>query len=223
MKNWFERQIARFFSSIFQRLYTSFAWSYDLVASSVSLGRWQKWVLAIIPPTLATPVLELGFGPGHLLEALDRIDPHVYGIDLSKQMCSLAKKRLRRFGRDPMIIRASSEGIPFASESMSTIFATFPAPNIFSVFTAREIYRILKPGGALVVLLLVHLTGSSLQERLVRSLFRLTGSQRIKQPMIETLFSAMIKAGFAHHVEVIPFGKDELITVKMVKRQLSNS
>lgn len=223
LETWLTVQMSRCYSVLLRWLYTAFAWAYDLVAASVSLGRWQKWVMAILPATWATPVLEIGFGPGHLLEALKQIDPNVYGIDTSRQMCSLTSKRLLQKGHDPNISRASSEGIPFASHCFSTIFSTFPAPYIFSEATAREILRVIKPGGVLVVLLSVRMKGSSLPERLIRFLFRWTTSQPISQQMIDTLFTAMVNAGLSPSVDVIQFGNDELVTIKIIKRQLSNS
>ncbi len=73
------------------------------------------------------------------------------------------------------------------------------------------------------MLLSVHMTGSSLQEGLMRSLFRWTISQPINQQVIDTLFTAMANAGLSPSVDIIPFGNDELATIKMLKRQLSNS
>ena len=216
-KNWFINQIARGLAVIYHWLYTTFAWTYDLVAGFVSLGRWQNWVLAILPPALQSPALELGFGPGHLLEAIGKIKVDVYGIDLSRQMCSLAQKRIRKSGGVPNIARARADGIPFKNESISTVFSTFPAPYIFSKATAEEINRVLKTDGVLVVLLSVQMNGSSLPERMMRSLFRWTGLHQINQPMIENLFSAYLSVGLEPRLEVQPCGSDALLKVVMKK------
>ena len=56
---------------IFHLLYHQFAWTYDFVAAFVSLGRWQDWVDAVVP-FMSGRVLEIGFGPGHLQELLNR-------------------------------------------------------------------------------------------------------------------------------------------------------
>ena len=57
------RPLLRFF---FYLLYHSFAFAYDLVAASVSLGRWKDWVLSVVPFIEGNRVLEIGHGPGHL-------------------------------------------------------------------------------------------------------------------------------------------------------------
>ncbi|HWQ05563.1 MAG TPA: class I SAM-dependent methyltransferase [Longilinea sp.] len=216
-KNRFLNRISRILGVLFHLLYTTFAWAYDLVAGFVSLGRWQKWVISILPLTMPSPALELGFGTGHLLEAVSLITPEVYGIDLSRQMCSLTQKRIRKTRRDLKISCASTEGIPFANESMSTIFSTFPAPYIFSEATATEIDRILKPGGVLVVLLSVEINGSEWMVRLMRFLFRWAGSQQIDQRMIETIFSALISTGLVPRLEILKCGSDNLFVVTMKK------
>lgn len=223
IKRWVSHQILLGYSAIFHWLYTTFAWAYDLVAGVVSLGRWKKWVLEALPPTVSCPVLELGFGPGHLLEALSLKNMDVYGIDLSKQMCSLAQKRLQKSGYDAKIYRASSDAIPFASQSFSTIVSTFPAPFIFTDTTAEEIYRVLSSEGIFVVLLSVHMNGSSLPERFMRSVFRWAEPQQIDQDNVEALFSAYLRVGLIPSLEVLPIGNDEMLLIKIIKSQLSNS
>ena len=223
IKRWASHQILLGYSAVLHRLYTTFAWAYDLVAGLVSLGRWQKWVLAALPTIVSSPVLELGFGPGHLLEALSLKTMNVYGLDLSRQMCSLAQNRLRKSGHDPKISRASSDAIPFASESISTIVSTFPAPFIFTDSTAKEINRVLIPEGIFVVLLSVHMNGSSLPERFIRFIFRWASPQQIDHHRFEVLFSAYLSVGLIPSFEVLPFGEDEMLMIKIKKSQLSNS
>ncbi len=56
------QSLLRFFFSL---LYHQFAWTYDLVSATVSLGHWQEWVRASLP-YLHGRTLEIGYGPGHL-------------------------------------------------------------------------------------------------------------------------------------------------------------
>src|SRR6266545_6817971 len=55
-----------FMRLFFRLLYHPFAWSYDLVAATVSLGRWKGWVKTATGLLTGPRVLELGFGPGHM-------------------------------------------------------------------------------------------------------------------------------------------------------------
>jgi len=51
-----------------QLLYSSFAWSYDLAAWLVSSGQWHIWQRVGLAEVPGGRVLEMAFGPGHLLK-----------------------------------------------------------------------------------------------------------------------------------------------------------
>jgi ubiquinone/menaquinone biosynthesis C-methylase UbiE len=157
----------------FERLYREFAWAYDMVAAAVSGGRWRRWALAALP-FIRGRVLELGFGPGHLLLALAADNKHTpFGIDASPQMVSLARRRLRRAGLPARIARAHAQHLPLATASFDTVLATFPAEYIVDPRTHAEILRVLAPGGRVVVLPLAQLD-RGLYARFVDLAYRLT-------------------------------------------------
>jgi len=89
----------RFF---FRHFYHELAWTYDVVALAVSLGHWFTWAEMVLPYVKGPQVLELGYGTGHLLETMSRLaGMHVFGLDESRQMAHLAKRRLVGSGRYP--------------------------------------------------------------------------------------------------------------------------
>jgi ubiquinone/menaquinone biosynthesis C-methylase UbiE len=137
---------------VYHLLYHSFAWSYDLVAAIVSLGKWNDWIREVIPFVAGKRVLEIGFGPGHLQVELIRRGYHVFGVDESRQMIRQATHRIKSMHLNPHIVRGLAQEIPF-QECFDTVIATFPSEYIVEPKTIREIYRVLKPGGKLVVLL----------------------------------------------------------------------
>jgi ubiquinone/menaquinone biosynthesis C-methylase UbiE len=218
LKRLLSRLFLHLLGTFFRWIYTSLAWAYDLVAGIVSLGRWKSWVLAAQFQAPPSPALELGFGPGHLQTALRHQGNAVYGVDSSRQMCRLAGGRIRTTGHDPRIARASAEQLPFANESFSCILATFPAPFILSTQTARESFRVLRPGGNLVVLLSVQMGGDALPERVLRSLLRWTGQQPAEDnAYLSALFSIYQEAGFSTRMEWQPCVKDHLLFLTMRK------
>ena len=75
----------RFLRFFFHQLYHGFAWTYDFVAASVSIGRWRGWVLTALPYLEGPRVLELGHGPGHLQLALFESGLAPLGLDASRQ------------------------------------------------------------------------------------------------------------------------------------------
>ncbi|MEW6241946.1 MAG: class I SAM-dependent methyltransferase, partial [Chloroflexota bacterium] len=58
--------IPRLLRVFYHWLYHPFAWVYDFVAAVVSLGRWNEWIMTVMPLIEGTRILELGHGPGPL-------------------------------------------------------------------------------------------------------------------------------------------------------------
>lgn len=167
--------ILRLLEKFFQLLYHPLAWSYDLVAATVSLGRWNRWIRSIYPMISKGRILELGFGPGHLQSDLASKRQNIFGIDESPQMCLSAQSRLKRIGLSGTLARADARAIPFPSAHFDVVVATFPSPYIFQDATLHEIRRVLSADGQLVVLLAALPMGKSLCDRIIHHLFKITG------------------------------------------------
>ena len=161
--------------SILNMLYTRFAWAYDAVAWLVSFGRWREWQQVGIQALPTGPVLELGHGPGHLLRQRLLAGQPSVGLDRSPQMGRMALRRLRKAQLKVQLARAEAQALPFASESFDGILATFPTEYILDRRTFAEARRVLRPGGALVVIVGVHIVPHNLPERLLERLYRFTG------------------------------------------------
>jgi ubiquinone/menaquinone biosynthesis C-methylase UbiE len=159
----------------FHLLYHQFAWTYDLVALSVSLGMWNRWIKAILPSIQGGPVLELGHGPGHIQLALNKAGILCFGLDQSPQMGRQAHRRLLRKQCLPHLINGLSQHLPFPTDHFQRVIATFPSEYIFDPLTLSEIYRVLVPGGNATILPLAWIMGSRPLEQLAAWLFRVTG------------------------------------------------
>jgi len=200
--------LARFLRLFFHLLYHPFAWSYDLVAWTVSLGRWKDWVGTVVPFIKGKRVLELGHGPGHLQRLLLGLDLFAVGLDESQQMGYLAKKRINHGeGSRDRLVRGLGEQLPFPPSAFDTVLATFPANYIFEQHTLLEVRRTLTNGGKFIVLPLAWITGKSAFERLMAWVFRITGQtpsdpfesvgNALKEPFLEAGFQVEV-----HQVEV---------------------
>lgn len=170
------KTLLRFF---FRLLYHQFAFTYDLVAATVSFNRWKNWVVSVIPFIEGNRILEMGHGPGHLQRILRtlRLDSGqgrnvtVVGIDESAQMGRLAKRNLTRRSvshfstvsspqdipphiayTQPNLARGVAQALPFPNEAFDTIVATFPTEYITDPATLVEVKRCLAREGRLVVL-----------------------------------------------------------------------
>lgn len=160
---------------LYDLLYHQFAWTYDLVAAVVSLGQWQEWVCASLPFMEGPSVLELGFGPGHLLVALAEKGYRVFGLDESRFMSRRAGMRLKKAGLPIRLSRGYAQHLPFACNTLQSVVSTFPSEYIFDPHTLEEVLRVLSPGGKFVLLPWAWITGRSVLERLAASLASVTG------------------------------------------------
>jgi len=166
------RAFMRFF---FYHFYHSLSWTYDFVAAIVSVGRWQDWGRTTLPHLRGTRVLELGFGPGHLQVALSQAGFQAIGLDESRQMCVRAAANLSKNNFPTTLTRGYAQLLPFASDSFDSLVATFPSEYIIDPATLAEVWRVMRPGGRLVVALSALPGSASLFDRATAWLFRVTG------------------------------------------------
>jgi len=194
--------LPRFLRFFFHHFYHSLAWTYNLVAAIVSLGRWNKWVRSILLYIEGTSVLELGHGPGHLQLALHGRRIHAIGLDESRQMGRQASRRLRRHGQTPRLVRAWSQALPFGG-NFDTVVATFPTEYIIDPQTLAEVWRVLLPDGKLVVLPGAWIGGKSLLESIARWLFKVTGQgEEIRASLWDRFKKPFERAGFQVEVRI---------------------
>ncbi|MHB8855314.1 MAG: class I SAM-dependent methyltransferase [Bellilinea sp.] len=202
-----------FLRIFFHLLYHSFAWSYDLVAATVSGGRWKGWVRSVLPLIEGKDVLELGIGTGTLQVALIAAGYRAFGIDQSRHMLRIAKHNVRKMVQQPaMLARGLAQQIPLANTSIDTIVATFPSEYIAYPETLKACRRVLRPMGKLIVLLGVQVGGGSFGRILLRWLYRVT---RQTLPDRNTLEESRVKLkeyGFIARIETIAYRQD-LLTV----------
>lgn len=189
----------RFLRFFFQWLYHPLAFTYDLVAATVSFGRWNDWVREVLPHVRGTRVLEVGHGPGHLQQSLLDLGLTPVGLDESAQMGRLAKARLLESGYAKInLVRGVTQSLPFPNGYFDTVLSTFPSEYIFDPQTLSEVWRVLDNGGRLVVL-----PAAWPRNPLLGWLFRVTGQspaealeiiqESLKNPFIETGFNVEIQ------------------------------
>jgi ubiquinone/menaquinone biosynthesis C-methylase UbiE len=208
--------VKTFLRFFFRLLYHQFAFTYDLVAATVSLGRWKDWVLSVLPFVQGERVLEIGHGPGHLQRALLERNLIVFGIDESTQMGHLARHNLTRHLRTKIngarpsylaytqinLTRGISQHLPFPSASFDTIVSTFPSEYIFDPKTLGEAQRVLAVNGRFIILPGASILGRGIMDRAMAFLFRITGEtppnlveilhERTKQPFATSGFQVEI-------------------------------
>jgi ubiquinone/menaquinone biosynthesis C-methylase UbiE len=110
-------------------------------------GAWATELLAILP---TERVLEVGFGPGIVIQRLSNLAGHVTGIDPSREMVRQARARNAGAiaGGRVDLRYGSVESLPFDSDAFDKAIAINSMqlwPD--AVAGLGEIRRVMKPGG----------------------------------------------------------------------------
>jgi ubiquinone/menaquinone biosynthesis C-methylase UbiE len=110
--------------------------------------------LDLLDPRPDEHVLEIGFGPGRSIQHLARKARHVTGVEVSATMLTTASRRNRAAIRDGRIRLLTGDGttLPLPDHGVDAALAVhtlyfWPRPQT----TLREIARVLRPGGRLVL------------------------------------------------------------------------
>jgi ubiquinone/menaquinone biosynthesis C-methylase UbiE len=203
----------RFLRLFFRLLYHELAWTYDFVSAFVSGGRWGAWRDSVIPLIQGPSVLELGFGPGHLLRRLQRQGLKSIGLDASRQMARLAHKNLRSAGLPSQLVRGNGQCLPFCGSSFNCVVATFPTNYIFLPATLSEIERVLLPGGRLIILISAWITDRSLISRVLAWLFRFTGQVLPDQVQYPDLLAPFATTALNSHLKWVTLSGSRLLMI----------
>ena len=199
----------------FRLLYNEFAWTYDLVAWVVSLGQWTAWGYTAISYLRGERVLELAHGPGHLLVAMTERGLVPVGLDLSRHMGGLARRRLWRAGLTTPLVRARAQELPFRDRCFDSAVATFPTEFILHPATLRETTRVLRSGSRLVVVAWARLSERDPLSRLIGWLYRVTGQGK---PLPSDGEEVVVEAGLVPRTEWERVGRSDVMIVVAEKR-----
>jgi len=157
------------------------------------------WGLSRVTIGTRDVILDVGCGGGRTIDKLAAIatDGRVYGIDFSETSIAAAKKTNRRLiqtGRVE-IRHGSVSQLPFVDETFD--FVTAVETHFFWADLdgdMREILRVLKPGGVLVIIAEVYKGGKAMAGKLAEKYVEISGMKLLTPDEHRALF---VKAGFS--------------------------
>ena len=143
-------EVAAMFDDVAQR--------YDVTNTVLSMGQdrlWRKAVLAAVDPRVGEHVLDLAAGTGASTQSLAASGADVIACDFS-----LGMLRAGRAARPELnFVAGDATQLPFADHSFDAVTISFGLRNIVDPDAGlREMLRVCKPGGRLVVCEFSHPT-----------------------------------------------------------------
>ncbi|TCP17781.1 demethylmenaquinone methyltransferase/2-methoxy-6-polyprenyl-1,4-benzoquinol methylase [Nicoletella semolina] len=142
-------------------VFHSVADKYDLMNDLLSFGihrLWKRFTVDCSGVRKGQKVLDLAGGTGDFTAKFSRIvgqTGEVVLADINRSMLEVGREKLRNLGvvSNVSYVQANAESLPFAENSFDCIVISFGLRNVTDKDKAlRSMFRVLKPGGRLLVL-----------------------------------------------------------------------
>jgi demethylmenaquinone methyltransferase / 2-methoxy-6-polyprenyl-1,4-benzoquinol methylase len=153
-------------------MFDAVARRYDLTNDVLSLGqdrRWRKVVVDAVDPQPGEVVLDLAAGTGTSSQPFADRGAHVVPCDFSFGMLRVGKQARPRLG----FTAGDATRLPFADHTFDAVTISFGLRNVVDPDAAlREMRRVTRPGGRLVVCEFSHPTWAPFRTVYVEYLMR---------------------------------------------------
>ncbi len=140
-------------------MFDRIAFRYDLMNRLLSFGidvLWRKKIVKTIRPLSPKIILDVATGTADVAILLSDLPcEKIIGIDISDEMLEVGRKKIgeKNLQQKIFLQHADSENLPFEDNNFDAITVAFGVRNFEHLEKGlQEIYRVLKPGGALVIL-----------------------------------------------------------------------
>jgi ubiquinone/menaquinone biosynthesis C-methylase UbiE len=136
----------------------SFRWLtplYDaLIDGPMSIGRMRRGLLAEMDDLGNKKILDVGSGTGTMAILIKQAhsSAEMLGIDGDPQILEIARSKARKLGLEIRFDQGMSFALPYPNESFDVVLTSMMLHHLTrddKQTTAREMYRVLRPGGQL--------------------------------------------------------------------------
>ncbi len=140
-------------------VFDSVAPRYDMMNDLMSVGLhrlWKRFTLNSVEVDQNDRILDIAAGTGDLTLGWAKKlgqQGEVWLTDINAAMLEIGQNRLQQKGYTVPVVLADAENLPFPDHHFNVVSVAFGLRNMTSKSTAlAEMYRVLKPGGHLLVL-----------------------------------------------------------------------
>jgi demethylmenaquinone methyltransferase/2-methoxy-6-polyprenyl-1,4-benzoquinol methylase len=141
-------------------MFDRIAGRYDVTNRVLSAGidiKWRKKAILQLKKDMPKQILDVATGTSDMaIISYKLLKPEkITGIDISEQMLKLGRKKIEKEGLTSVIElqTGDSETINFADDSFDAVTVAFGVRNFENLERGlKEMFRVLKPGGKLIVL-----------------------------------------------------------------------
>lgn len=141
------------------QMFDAISGNYDGLNRVISLGidvKWRKKVVEIVGKNHPKEILDIATGTGDLALMMATLNPtKITGLDISAGMLEVGKQKISKANLSDKIemIAGDSEEMPFENDTFDAITVSFGVRNFANLDKGiKEIARVLKPTGVLVIL-----------------------------------------------------------------------
>ncbi len=143
-----------------EEMFDDIATRYDFMNRLFSAGidlKWRKKTVDLLKKLQPKTILDMATGTADMaILACRRLNPDkITGIDLSKEMLELGRKKIEKeeLTKKIELVKGDGEAINFPDNSFDAVTVAFGVRNFENLENGlREMHRVLKPGGKLVIL-----------------------------------------------------------------------
>ncbi len=142
-----------------ERMFNSIAPRYDVLNRMLSGGVDQQWRRVVMKEVLDSQpqrLLDVATGTADLaLMAARKGVPQVIGVDIADQMLDVGRRKVSKADLDGRVelLNGDAEKLPFSDRQFDVATVAFGVRNFEDLAAGlRQIHRVLRPGGKLIVL-----------------------------------------------------------------------